>query len=415
MAFIHDFWKYCSCYEVTRNNAIWTALGLLGVSVNRKVYCYLGDIFIPCDLYVLLISEPGAGKSTTLGFAVTLHNLACPEIQISASKQSHGDIIKVMSSGDCSVSYIDHYGKQREANVYACYVDEFKNFIAYDVLGMISFLTGIYCKEDKFDAGTLSRGREIIQSPSLHLIGCENPDVFVRYIKADLISGGFGRRVNIIYETSYSNPVPRPQIPPDVKLLYNREDPYNSSLVKELARIKQVVGEFKFTPDGAKKFDELYYLNHTEMLSCEEPVYRGWKKSKPIQLLKVAMLLDVSQNTVPTFKFSPDLLSLAATIVDSIEPNMPKLFRAGGRNELAFSQQQTLQMIDERGGWMLRKEWEKISTKDLNPLEQMQVLAYLQKTEQLILRKMSDGKIEREFIFTNEGVKKAITEGRIKV
>src|ERR1035437_9102491 len=139
-----DFWSYCSCSEITRNNAIWALLGGLAGVVNRKVFTQIGDIPIYCNLYVLLVGTPGTGKSTAMDFSCNLVRAACPEYPIGPSKQSHGDIIKFMSSEECANYYTDHKGEKKELRVYNFFIDEFKNFVAYDIIGMLNFLTGIY-------------------------------------------------------------------------------------------------------------------------------------------------------------------------------------------------------------------------------------------------------------------------------
>lgn len=414
MSFVHDFYRYCSCYEVTRNNAIWSAFSVLGAAVNRKVFTRIGDIYIPCNLYVLMVSSPGSGKSTARDFAYDLHKAACQEIQVCASKQSHGDIIKIMASGECTIHYTDHFGKQQEASVYAAYIDEFKNFIAYDVIGMLSFLTGMHSAKDVFDASTLSRGKEIVVNPSFNLLACENPDIMVRYIKTSVISDGFGRRVNIIYETEDAEARPEVIIPPEIRKLYDPKNLESSTLVQELKRVKSIVGEYTHTPESRLWYNKWYEKNRREMQSISEPVFRGWKRSEHIQLLKLSMLFDIASNTKPTFKFSAPLLETCSGFLGAIEPNMPRLFQAGGRNELALPQQQLVEMIEQKGGEMTEREVEKASSKDLNSLEYMQVKSRLIRLGYLVEGEMSNGNVVRRYLFTQRGFEKAVEEGRVQ-
>jgi uncharacterized protein DUF3987 len=414
MAFIQDFWKYCACYEVTRNNAVWSAFSVLGAAVNRKVYTYIGDIYVPCNLYTLLVSEAGSGKSTARNFAYRLHQAACPEIRIGASKQSHGDIIKQMSTGDCTIHYTDQHGKQQEASVYTLYIDEFKNFIAYDMYGMLAFLTGIHSAEDKFDASTLARNVECINYPSLTVLACENPDTMVRYIKTSVISDGFGRRVNIVYETEDALPKPEVIIPPDIRKFYDPKNLDSSSLVQELKRIKNVVGEYTHTPESRHFYNQWYTTVREQMKEISDPVYRGWKRTQHIQLLKLAMLYDVMINPNPSFKFSVEGLNTCSGFLQAIEPNMPKLFQAGGRNELALPQQQIVEMIRQKGGMMTYREVDKFTSKDLSGMEFIQVIDRLVRTTQLYRARVSDGKVERDTLFSPEAWQKAIENGIIK-
>jgi hypothetical protein len=410
MAFVQDFWKYCSCYEITRNNAIWTAFSVLGATVNRKVYTRIGEIPITCNLYTLLVSTPGTGKSTARSFGAKLFQKGCPAYQICASKQSHADIIKTMASGDCAIHYTDSEGRQQEGNVYTCFVDEFKNFIAYDPIGMLGFLTGIHSEYDLFDAKTLSRNHEKIPNPSFTFLGCENPDIFTFYIKSSMISDGFGRRVNIVYETEDAPPKPKPVIPPDVLHIYQ------SVLPEELRRVERVTGEYIHTPESQDWYNNWYIKNRKRMAEITEPVYQGWIRTMHIQLLKLAMLQDVSTNTKPSFRFSPELFEFCLAVLNAIEPNMPKLFAAGGKNELAPIWQKMVDIITSHGGSIRRKELERIIGADLDPMKIISSISHLVRVGTLASgHEAAPGNlgVKFEYLYTPEGYINAKQQGKL--
>src|ERR1700679_1827356 len=138
---LQDFWEYCSCYEIPRNYALWSALGLLGAVVNRKVYIMQGDLRINTTAFILLVGPQGNSKSTTMRFAKQIFERACPSIPVGPSQQSREDIVKFMSSDDC-VSYFDNEkGVKTIYSPYHFFINEFKNFVSYNPAGMISFLT----------------------------------------------------------------------------------------------------------------------------------------------------------------------------------------------------------------------------------------------------------------------------------
>ena len=404
---IHDFWTYCSCYEITRNNAIWSALGALSGAVNRKVYTKIGDIPIYCRLYILLVSSPGSGKSTAVGFAENLFRAACPEIPVCPSKQSHGDIIKFMASDDCQQFYVDSKGERQEYRVYMGFIDEFKNFVAYDIIGMLNFLTGMFEAKDRFDASTLARGKEDVPFPAFCFIACENPSWMIRHIKNDTISDGIGRRVIIVHETEDAEPKPEVIITPEIRKIAE-------GLVRRMEKIKLLNGEFTFEPKAREWYNAWYLKKHKQMLSTTDQIFRGYLRSKHTQLLRVAMLYECSSGN-PSWKFTIPLLETSLAIMDTIEPNIPKLFMSAGRNELALPQQRIIDLITQAGGELSYVEVLKLSGKDLSPSEQDSVLYNLKKQELLYEAKMVSGKIERKFYFTREGLAKAVKDGRVKI
>jgi hypothetical protein len=395
---LRDFWTYCKCYEITRNMSTWAMLGGLAAAVNRKVYLKIGDIKIFCNLYILLVGEPGTGKSTAMDFVVQIFRRACPEIPIGPSKQSHGDIIKFMSGEECLNYYTDEKGIKQELRVYVFFIDEFKNFVAYDIIGMISFLTGIYSVRDMFNVSTIVRGREDIKNPSLSFIACENPSWMIRHIKNDSISDGLGRRVIICYETQDAEAKPQVIITPEAQAALLR-------VTATLEKIKNLAGEFKLTKDAQEYYNNWYVQNREKMKTVNDLVYKGYLRSKHIQGLKVAMLRNVASGN-PTWLLSREDLVIAFALLDLIEPNIPRLFQTAGRNELAAPQQRILDLLESHNGILPEREVLRLSGRDLNPSEQNAVIDFLKRTQQIYRVQTKKDGVERWFFMNPEAYKR---------
>jgi hypothetical protein len=344
-----------------------------------------------------------------MNFAQKMFRAACPEIPICPSKQSHGDIIKFMASMDCQSFYIDSKGEKHECRPYVAFVDELKFFVAYDILGMMSFLTAIYTANgnDMLDASTLARGKESVPFPAFTFIGCENPSWMIRHIKNDTISDGLGRRFVIVYDLDMPAPKAEIIITPEIRKVAER-------LVRTLEKIKTLNGEFTFEPDARAWYNKWYDQNYARMATIDDIVFRGYISSKHTQLLKLCMLYGCATGE-PSWKFTVSGLETCLAFLDTIEPNIPKLFMSAGRNELALPQQRIIELLERNNGELSYVELLKQTGKDLSPQEQDSVLYNLKKQELLYEAKMVSGKIERKFYFTREGLAKAVKEGRVKI
>jgi hypothetical protein len=261
--------------------------------------------------------------------------------------------------------------------------------------------------KDRFDASTISRGKEEVPFPAFCFVACENPSWMIRHIKDDTITDGFGRRVIIVHEIEDAPARPEVVITPEIRKIAE-------GLVRRLELIKTFNGEYFFEPSARQWYNNWYLKKHKEMLNTTDQVFRGYLRSKHTLLLRVAMLYDCATGT-PSWRFTVPLLETCLAFFDAIEPNIPKLFMSAGRNELALPQQRIIDLIESNGGEMSYVEVLKISGKDLTPSEQDSVLYNLKKQELLYEAKMIGGKVERRFYFTREGLAKAIKEGRVKI
>lgn len=385
-----DFWAYCGVYEIPRNYALWSALGLLGAVVNRKVFIMQGDIPINAVTFILLVGPQGNGKSTAMRFAKSTFSKACPNIPLGPSQQSREDIVKFMASDDC-VGYYEKLNEKGEKervqySPYHFFINEFKNFVSYNPSGMIAFLTDIY-DEEVFKASTLVRGKEDIMHPAVNILACENPDWMIKNLKSETISGGFSRRINFIYETDRVEPRPRPQVTPEARAAIER-------VLKHCIRIKDMSGQVIWTKDAEVYYDDWYYKNRK--IVSNDSIIAGYLQTKHIQMLKVCMLLIMGEYDVKyPLTLTAEVIQMALALMESPEKNLPKLFISAGRNELAAPQQRVIDLLEQHNGIMAEKEVLRLSGKDLNFAEQTGVLAFLTKTGQIYKGQYDDAGVKR--------------------
>jgi hypothetical protein len=396
MNLITDFWTYCSCYEIPRNYAIWSAIGLMSSLVNRKVYVRQGDIPIHGVTYICLIGEQGNKKTTAMSFARKIFKKVCPEIPCAAAMQSREDIIKFMASEDDRFFFTNTERVQEEYHPYNIFANELKNFLSFNAQGMIEFLTDIF-DAPSFDASTIKRGLESFPNPALVLLACETPEWIIRNLKTHILVGGFARRCVFVYETDAKDHdgnlivIPRPVITDEARAALKR-------IHEHCHRIKTISGEFTWDPAAERMFDDWYRKNKSNL--PEDSVMRGYMRTKDAILLKVAMLYRLaSYEGYARLVIDEEILQVTLAILSGIEINMPKLSVAAGRNELAGPQQSALDMLERVGGWMPRKLWELRMDKDLNPAEKLAVISNLQRLEKVVVHRVKVKETEVEAVF----------------
>jgi len=296
-----------------------------------------------------------------------------PEVPIGASIQSREDIIKYMASDECLYSYVDEHGASQELRPFVLMINELKNFLSFNPGATIEFLTDIYDRGGKvFNSSTIKRGLENIVNPCLIMLACEVPDWIIDKLKARVISGGFTRRMVYVYETESGPKITFPKPPPDSKKLWDR-------MQEHLRKIAKIVGHFEWTPGGREFYDRWYQ----SLTTPTDDVMEGYYSSKQIQLLKVAMLLALSEDE-PKLLFTVDNLKQGIAMLDVIETNMPKLSIASGRNELALPMMKALDTVERHGGSVTPQELKIILNKDFTPQEYFSVVRSFTDCGQLV-------------------------------
>lgn len=395
MSLIKDFWTYCQSYEIPRDYALWSALSMIAATTERRVFIKQGDIIHHGNLFISLIGAQGGRKSVTKDFARNIYTEVFPDAVVGASMTSREDIIRFMSQGDTTRTYIDQDGAQIEYKPLVLFINELKNFLSFAPANMIEFLTDIYDRPF-FDASTIKRGLEVIHNPCLNILACETPEWILDKLKAKILSGGFSRRMNFVYfierPALKDNPcIPRPFITDEAREALDR-------VKKHLALIRTIAGEFTWDAEGGDFFDEWYRKNKAECLKEEDPLIQGYKRTKDVQLLKVAMCIGLDE-WPPSLKMTKPLIMTSLEVINSVEVNMSKLSVGAGRNELAVPTQKVLDILDSNGGEMHDKKLMMLLGRDLSPTEQMSVMDWLRRTDQVILRAEKKNGVSRNLVF----------------
>lgn len=395
MDFLSDYWMYHACYETNRNFVFWSGISLLQAILHRKVHFLLGDVEIhPMD-YVLLVSPQGAiKKDLCTGFATDVFKLACPDLELGANTQSAEDIVKIMSQSEFGTTFKNHAGEIVRVKPLAFFITEFKNFIPYNAVRMVNFLTAVYDKKF-FDSSTIIRGKEAIINPCINILASENPDQFGDLMKTRILTGGFSRRIIPVYETKAHRITPRPFITVEARSAWER--------IKQRAKdVTQVVGEFKWTTNGEKFFEQFYIEKSKQRDNETNPMISGFIGTKDIHLLKVCMALDCASDK-PMLLFTDELLQLGLALLDATEDGMRRLYASGGRNELAPSYAKIIEILLTNGGMIPEKVLRRMLQNEMDPMEIYNTLRHLIETDQIVkevfgLPNSKGEKVRREMI-----------------
>jgi hypothetical protein len=310
----------------------WSGLSILAGALERRIWLPWGETyaFYP-NIYVLLVSNPGTGKSVSLDKAFDLlsdANAKTSMLNIMPNQVTESKFIELMGQGR---SFVYHtrteagalkenivlqnsgyfYGSEGSAtlkNVYGEFID---------------CLTAFYDCPRKFSRATKKDGVITLKNVCMNIMVACTFDYLGKLVNDANIQGGFASRIiyvqnreKIIKEQEFQN-----GISPDEQKL---RDKYRLALIEDLAQITKLVGKVTATPEVAAawkawwpKFEK--YRQDLPSLKLQSILART-----NTSVLKIAMLLSVAESNDLVIKMPH--FEKAVELVEGINATIPGIF-----------------------------------------------------------------------------------------
>ena len=391
--FLQNFLTYAEGCETPELYDLWSALATLSSVVSRRVWINQGYYTIYPNLYIVLVGAPGGRKTTAMNMCKDMLREVAT-VPFAATCMTKEALCKYMST-QCTKHHAVP-GKPDQQKPYTpitlC-LTELSHFLGTNQAHMIDFLTTIYDQE-VYDAKTKNKGDDIIPGPYLTVLACTTPTNITRYLKEDVISGGFSRRALFAFELDEGDPIAFPAVTPTAAKAWEE-------CVKWAKKLEEVVGEFQWTPEATIWYKDWYEKLFHSLRNNTDFMTRGYYKSKHIQLLKVAMLVALSEAV--ELKLTKMHLEVSLELLDKLEKNLSKVFEGMGRNELAPVAARIVDMLEMIGQPINEKKVVADFFKDADTREIYGILAHLHSTGKIVYFEEKDkatGNVTRRLITT---------------
>lgn len=334
MSFLRDYLHYASGNECPEMFHVWGGYAALSAAVSRKVWLPFEDQAIFPNIYVLYIGDAGNGKTHAMRKCKWL--LAECGLPFSGSLETAPGMWRWMAgnaNADPPIPSPVKFpavwpdGQIRDVHPMTIVANEFINFISLDQQGWVNALNDIY-DEDKYHYRTKNMGEDTLIGPYIVLIGALTTQVSADLQKARIISTGLARRTIFQYgQRSFDAPHAIPTFTPSQQEARDRCAAY----MKQLAA-RSFNGPFTWT-DEVRDWWKAWYDPYLKTVPKRAPNIRSWFASKPIQVIKVAMLTALSQSF--DLRLEVAHFEAALAYIDRLEEDLPRVFGGVGRNELA--------------------------------------------------------------------------------
>jgi len=332
MSFLRDYAIISAGNESPNVYHQWAALSTLSSLISRRVWVDQG-VFRPYpNMYVFFVGDAGVKKSTAMNIARKLIR-EIQTIPIAAPSVTKEALTQLMAEKDspCKKNFKHTFPDGKSTYIEYCHVSMFCNELVTmlnaggNAAGMVDFLTDIW-DQDIFEIRTKHQGNDNIIGPYLTVLGCLTTDVMSNLMNSKIISGGFARRCIFVWSDDIGAPIYRPIVTDAQKEAWTR-------CIKRAQELQSISGEFTFSPAGDLFYKHWYEKHHYLKATIESPLLKGFYNSKAEYVLKIAMLVTLSESNILVLE--PEALEIAVAYIDTIEPGMTRAFEGTGRNELS--------------------------------------------------------------------------------
>jgi hypothetical protein len=400
MGLLSDYAFYNSGNECPEAYHTWSCLATFSAVLSRRIFIDHGYFKIYPNLYVILVGDAGSGKNTAKGIATNKLLIEhFPDIPISASVTSREDVCKFMGSEDCLRTFRDKEDNIHEYRPFHFAVNELANLLSVDFRKMIDFLVDLYDSEYFSTSFKHDSVKDKIPCPCATMLSCAVPDWFMRSLKMDLFTGGFGRRLSVVYENRTILNA-HPGIPPGGEDCWKRV----LSHMQE-AHDPAFNGEMRMSAKCVKWWDRWY--ENPERLKTDDPILIQMRATKHVLLQKIAMMIALDDRPF-RMTLEPEDFIKGLALLDALEPNLRKLSTGVGRNELAAISVQFLDFVSMSGGVYEERKLRKMFFRDckVQGNEYRTMLDHLIQTEQVYLYSIADNGSTKDVVFLPEAYEK---------
>lgn len=350
MNFIEAYELFASGNEASPTFHTWGAIGTLSAVIGRRIWFDQKYYKIYPNTYIVFVGEPGDKKTTALNVARGIvQKTDTPISPPSITKEALTLLLSKSNEKSPCLKQTTINNVIEEFAHLSIFASEIVTMLSAggNPIGMIEFLTDIYDRE-VFEVATKNKGTDMIIGPYITLMACMTPEQTGQMLKQSIITGGFSRRVVFIYGRSKPTGIPFPELSAD-------QEAAKLFIMNNLTRIHEWRGEFTMTEEAREFFKVWYQRKHQELNKPYPAAFKNWLRSKDVILIKVAMLLVVSEFT---FIRVIELRHLqhGLAMLDKVEPDIGRIFAGAGRNVGADLAHKVQRCLEEAPGGMLPRK-----------------------------------------------------------
>lgn len=358
----------------------WVGMSVLAGALRKKTCLSLGRIRVYPNLYIVLVAEPGiARKSQSITFGQGIMTQV-PELIMSADVVTREALLQDIEA--CAVDEQLKDGTNFKHSSLSVISREFESFLGQkkENTKMLVMLTDLFdAQEIPYKYRVKNSTSNEVPSVFLNLLAATTPESLASCLPSTAIGGGLTSRVLFVWADRKQK---KCAIPKKTQAIVELE----KKLVDDLYAISRIVGEYQFSPEAEKKWDDWYndYDETSINRICRDPAFNGWYSRKPTYILKVAIICAAAKSNSLVVEWSH--LKESIDLIESLEFDMGVVFKAIGKSTVTSEVDTVIQLV---------RQHKAISEKVLLSLVWRDMDA--QKFDNVISTAIRSGKIQRQY------------------
>lgn len=348
----------------------WCAISAVSALLGRRAHFSFGHFTIYPNMYVMLIGEPGARKSTAIKIVKKLVETA-GYTTFGPNRTSKEKFLAKLAEGmhDNSDGLIDNlleqnlFGKLASGNdtVTECFVcnDEFNNFIGLNNVDFISLLGDFWDYEGVYKDELKNSDSNYISQPCINILGGNTHDNFNAAFPATVLGQGFFSRLLLVHGERLRAKITFPDPPDSLE---------KAALITNLEQLGKFSPGLMTLEPQAKKMLDTIYNNWKDLI---DPRFASYSNRRFTHLLKIVLVYAATRFSS---KVTAEDVLRANTVLSFTECYMSKAMGEIGKSRKSDILQKVMLIINSSEDVITFKDIWKHMTGDLDKMSDLSLI-----------------------------------------
>lgn len=347
------FIDYAKFGEAPKRMYFWAGVSAIAGALRRKVWIDQAYFRWYPNMYIIFVAPPGVvSKTTTVSTAMSLLRKV-PGIKFGPDVVTWQSLVKSFSDASELFQVNDEYHTMSALTLES---GEFGNLLNPQDREMVDLLVSLWDgKQGNFIKETKTSGNDSVENPWINLIACTTPAWIAGNFPDYMIGGGFTSRCVFVYADAKERFVAYParHVPADMADTATR-------LTADLEDMAiNCVGPYSMSNE-AMDWGEAWYREHyrTRPVNLSDDRFGGYIARKQTLMHKLAMILAAAESN--RMEITPQHLSIAATMLTDLEPDMSQVFSRIGKSDVSVHADRLISFLQNNGETLLRDAYRQV-------------------------------------------------------